>query len=182
MVNITSPIKNSLYRLGADTSYSCTATVTDAEQSPGQLKYEWQTFLRHNTHQHPEAVDTNKITSTVISRIGCNGDTYYWFIKLTVTDDAGLSTVDSSIIFPNCIFNSTLPLILRSFSVAAQSGGNLVKWTTESETNLESFVVERSTDAHQFIPINAQVARGGSSKCNIVSWITLFHPATVITG
>jgi glucose/arabinose dehydrogenase len=164
VVNITSPIKNSLYRLGADTSYSCAATVTDAEQSPGQLKYVWQSFLRHNTHEHPEPLDTNRNTSTVISRIGCNGDTYYWLVKLTVTDNAGLSTSDSSKIFPNCIINSPLPLILRSFSVSTQNGGHLVKWITESETDLDSFVVERSTDAHQFIPINAQAARGGSSK------------------
>jgi glucose/arabinose dehydrogenase len=164
VVNITSPIKNSIYRLGADTSYSCKATVTDAEQSDGQLKYEWQTILRHNNHEHPETIDTNRITSTVISRIGCNGDTYYWFFKLKVTDDAGLSTTDSSKIFPDCSFNIPLPLILDAFSVAVQDNGNLIKWMTESETDLDSFVVERSADGHQFTAIDRQLAKGGSGK------------------
>jgi glucose/arabinose dehydrogenase len=177
VVNIASPIKNAFYRLGADTTYSLTATVTDAEQGPDQLKYEWQTFLRHNTHQHPEPVDTNKATTAVISRIGCNGDTYYWFIKLKVTDDAGLSAVDSAMIFPNCLFNSTLPLILRSFSVAAQSGGNLVKWITESETDLQTFVVERSTDGHQFIPIDLQEARGNGSGQTQYSFLDNTFPS-----
>ncbi len=162
VVNITSPIKNSTYRLGADTLYSCRATVTDAEQTNGQLKYEWQTILRHNNHEHPELIDTARNTSTMISRIGCNGDTYYWFIKLKVTDPYGLATVDSSKIFPACTGGGTLPLILHSFSVAAQSNGNLVRWTTESETDLDSFVVERSPDGHQFISINRQLARGSS--------------------
>jgi hypothetical protein len=57
-----------MYRLGADTTYALTAAVSDAEHSSGQLKYEWQTILRHNNHQHAEPIDTNKVTSTVISR------------------------------------------------------------------------------------------------------------------
>ena len=165
VVNITSPIKNSTYRLGVDTSYLCRATVTDAQHTNGQLKYYWQTFLRHNTHEHPEPIDTTRNTATMISRIGCSGDTYYWMVKVTVTDPAGLSTVDSSRIFPNC---GTLPLFLQSFSVAAQSNGNLVKWTTESDMALDSFVVERSEDGHQFYNIYNQVPNhlGGTANYN----------------
>ena len=100
VVNITSPVKNSLYKIGPDTLYTCSATVTDAE--PGPLKYEWQTFLRHNSHAHPQPISNDVSPTTSIERIGCNGDTYYWMIKLTVTDAAGLSAVDSSKIFPDC--------------------------------------------------------------------------------
>jgi hypothetical protein len=102
VVNITSPEKNSLYKVGPDTLYTCTATVTDAEHTAGQLKYEWQTFLRHNSHAHLENESTQVSTNTNIARLGCDGATYYWLIKLTVTDPAGLSTVDSSRIFPDC--------------------------------------------------------------------------------
>jgi glucose/arabinose dehydrogenase len=158
VVNITSPVKNSTYRLGADTVYSCNATVTDAEHTNGQLKYQWQSILRHNFHQHAEPIDTARNTSTVISRIGCNSETYYWFIKLTVTDAAGLSRIDSSKLFPAC--GGALPLILHSFAVSSQSDGNLVRWTTESEIKLDSFVVERSADGRNFIAINRQIARG----------------------
>ena len=162
VVNITSPVKNSTYRLGADTLYTLQATVTDAQHTNGQLTYKWQTMLRHNNHQHAEPIDTTRNTSSFISRIGCNGETYYWFIQLTVTDAAGLSTIDSSKLFPAC--TGTLPLIFNSFSVAAQSNGNMVKWTTEAELNLDSFIVERGTDGHHFFPVNHQMARGGSGQ------------------
>ena len=111
LVNITSPVKNSTYTIGGDVVYPCTATVTDAQHSGSQLTYEWQTILRHNNHEHPEAIDNNVSTSTTISRIGCNGDTYYWMVRLKVTDAAGLSTVDSSKIFPNCNTDNTPPTV-----------------------------------------------------------------------
>ncbi|MGZ8552734.1 MAG: Ig-like domain-containing protein, partial [Chitinophagaceae bacterium] len=103
VVNITSPIDNSTYKPGSDTTYSCTATVTDNQHGPAELKYEWQTFLRHNTHEHAGVIDNNVNTTTRISRIGCNGDSYSWFIKLKVTDAAGLFGIDSAKLFPDCI-------------------------------------------------------------------------------
>lgn len=103
VVHITAPVNNAFYiPTGNDSVISCTAIVVDAEHSPDKLKYAWQTILRHNTHQHPEPIDTARITATTISNIGCNGDTYYWHIELTVTDEAGLSTKDSVNIYPNC--------------------------------------------------------------------------------
>lgn len=163
-VNITSPIKNSKYELGSDTVYNCTAIVTDAEQSGGQLKYEWQTFLRHNNHQHPEPVDTNKVTTTTISRIGCNGDTYYWTVRLKVTDDAGLSTMDSSSVFPDCVDSLPLDLHLISFSVSAAASSDLVKWATENETNISKFILERSSNGVDFYPISEQIPLGGTGQ------------------
>ncbi|MEJ0103288.1 MAG: PQQ-dependent sugar dehydrogenase [Bacteroidota bacterium] len=159
VVNIISPVKNSRYTVGTDTTYSLLANVTDAEQPDGQLTYQWQTILRHNNHQHPEAIDTNRITSTYISRVGCNGDTYYWLIKLTVTDAAGLSTTDSSKIFPLCPGDIVLPVTLTSFSVNIQGSINNVKWTTEQEVNSKYFVVERSSNGQDFQPINKQAAK-----------------------
>ena len=102
VVNITSPIKNSLYKPGPDTIYACTATVSDAQHSGPQLKYEWQTTLRHNSHEHREPIDNAVNTNTLIQRVGFIGsDVYYWLIELTVTDAAGLSTKDSAKIFPD---------------------------------------------------------------------------------
>ncbi len=123
VVNITSPIKNSLYKVGPDSVYACSATVTDAE--PGPLKYEWQTFLRHNSHAHPQPISNEINPGTNIERIGCNGDTYYWMIKLTVTDAAGLSSVDSSKIFPDCNIgpDTTPPTV--SFVLPANGTSNV---------------------------------------------------------
>jgi hypothetical protein len=84
----------------------------------------------------------------MISRIGCNGDSYYWFIKLTVTDAAGLSTIDSSKIFPLC--GGPLPITLESFNVTVQGKTNKLNWITSAEINLSYFEVERSYDGYHF--------------------------------
>ena len=158
-VTITSPINNSTYKLGSDTSYSLQAVVTDAEHTPDKLFYVWQTVLRHNTHQHTEPTDTSKVTSAVISRIGCNGDTYYWFTRLIVTDADGLSTTDSSKIFPQCI---PLPIKLSTFNVAGQGNSNLLTWTSFEEINLRNFEVQRSYDGSNFEVIGSVNALNGS--------------------
>jgi len=102
VVKITSPIKNSLYKQGPDTMYACTATVTDAQHSGSQLKYEWQKILRHNNHEHRDGIVEAVSTKTLIQRVGFYGtDVYYWLIELKVTDAAGLSTKDSAKIFPD---------------------------------------------------------------------------------
>jgi glucose/arabinose dehydrogenase len=132
IVNITSPEKNSTYTVGGDAVYNCTATVTDGQHSGSQLLYEWQTILRHNNHEHPEAIDNNVNTTTTISRIGCNGDTYYWMIKLKVTDAAGLSATDSSKIYPNCNTDNIPPTVT---SVSPLSGATNVSIGTNVVAN-----------------------------------------------
>jgi glucose/arabinose dehydrogenase len=159
VVNIISPVKNSRYKIGPDTAYTLQATVTDAEHTDGQLTYQWQTILRHNNHQHAEDIDTNRITSSLIERIGCNGDTYYWKIVLTVTDAAGLSTTDSSLIFPLCPGDVILPVTLTSFTVNAQGSVNLVKWSAEAEINSKYYVLERSSNGTDFKALNQQASK-----------------------
>ncbi len=155
-VQITSPLNNSFYNIGSDTTYALTATVIDAEHHANELFYVWQTALRHNNHQHPEPLDTNKITSDVISRIGCNGDDYYWYIKLTVTDADGLYSIDSSYLLPQC--GGPLPLTLNSFKVAVRGQTNLVTWITSEEINLKHFEVQRSYDGVNFESIGSVAA------------------------
>lgn len=153
VVHIISPVDNTLYFPGPDTTYTLQANVTDNEQGPDELFYQWQTFLRHNTHQHPEAIDTNKVTSAVISRIGCNGDSYYWLITLTVTDIAGLKSLDSSRIIPYC--GGPLPLNLLSFSVKGNGKVNTLSWTTAEEVNVSHFEIERSYTGSDFSKIGS---------------------------
>jgi len=127
VVNITSPIKNSLYNPGPDTLYACTATVTDAQHNASQLTYEWQTSLRHNTHEHREAIKNDVNSSTLIQRVGFYGsDTYYWLIELTVTDAAGLSTKDSAKIFPNV--NQTLGTVNGSIVLQGRPAAPNAQW------------------------------------------------------
>lgn len=164
VVHITSPVNNSFYNIGTDTTYALTATVTDAEHAPNKLFYKWQTALRHNNHEHPEPYDTNKVTTDVISRIGCNGDSYYWFIKLTVTDADGLFAIDSTHLLPQC--GGPLPLKLNSFTVVARGQSNFLTWVTSEEMNLKNFDIQRSYDGVNFENIGTVPAKMASNINN----------------
>lgn len=159
VVDITSPVDNMQYIPGSDTLYTLQANVTDAEHGPDQLDYAWQTILRHNTHQHPEAVDTTQQTGAVITRIGCNGDTYYWLITLKVTDQAGLETIDSVRMYPRC--GGPLPLNLLSFNVKGNGSVNHLSWITSEEINVSHFEIERSYTGNNFKKIGTVNAHGG---------------------
>ncbi|GAB3995427.1 hypothetical protein GCM10028807_35530 [Spirosoma daeguense] len=99
-VKITTPAANSLYPLDRESTYQLKATVTD--ETPASLAYSWQVILRHNNHQHAEPVVTEASPSVKISPVGCDGDTYYYLIKVLVTDNGGLTATDSVKIYPDC--------------------------------------------------------------------------------
>lgn len=102
VVDITSFEDGAFYPVGVDTVFQLQATVSDAEHGPDELTYAWRTYFHHNTHNHPEPVDTNEITSTNISGVGCDGEDYSYRITLTVTDAAGSSTTVEQWIYPAC--------------------------------------------------------------------------------
>ena len=108
----------------------------------------------HNNHTHPESIDGNIQSGTVISRIGCNGDNYNWLVTLKVTDAQGLSAIDSSQIYPDCA--GSLPVFLHKFSVTQLGAEHLVKWTTEQESGIDYYELERSTNGIDFSAINRQ--------------------------
>ncbi len=121
-VQITSFNDGDLYTTAGLTNLPLQAQVSDLEHGPNELFYRWQTILKHNNHEHPEGVDTNKVTSTVISPVGCNGETFYFQISLTVTDAAGLSTQVSSNLYPACnppeaLFQAADTLICRGDAI-----------------------------------------------------------------
>ena len=105
-VTITSPAAGTQYPLTGNTTYQLRATVVDAEQSGHLLSYQWQTVLHHQTHQHPDPVDTTRQTSTTIVPYGCGTETYYYTILLTVTDAGGLSATQEVRFDPNCTATS----------------------------------------------------------------------------
>ena len=58
--------------------------------------------MHHQSHSHPEPVDTSPETTTSVSPLGCDGETYFVTISLTVTDAAGLSTTKTVTLSPDC--------------------------------------------------------------------------------
>jgi glucose/arabinose dehydrogenase/PKD repeat protein len=113
-VSIVSPANNALYPITSQTTYTLKASVSDTEHSSSQITYQWQTTLHHDEHTHPEPIDTRKEATTTLDPAGCDGDTYFYTISLTVTDAAGLASKDEIKLYPNCGTTSNPP-ITREF-------------------------------------------------------------------
>jgi hypothetical protein len=64
-----------------------------------------------------------------------------------------------------------LPLELIDFTGDAITDGNLLKWTTASETGTQRFVVERSNDATEFREVGALDAAGDSWSLLDYQWL-----------
>ncbi|MFD1188257.1 PQQ-dependent sugar dehydrogenase [Pontibacter rugosus] len=102
VVEITSPAEGTKYPFVGLPKYNLRAKVTDNEDADAKLKYEWQLVMHHNTHVHPEPVDTKHETEVTIQPIGCDGETYFYRVHLKVTDTGGLSASDFVDIYPDC--------------------------------------------------------------------------------
>lgn len=137
-VNITSIAPQQGYSVVTSTLLNLAATVTDLEHNLSQLHYKWETILVHNQHEHPNLPDTDYVTSTTLLPLGCDGETYFYIIRLTVTDDGGLKTVAEKQLQPICgkpyvDFTSASKTICRysttTFSDLSTNGISSREWT-----------------------------------------------------
>ncbi len=111
-VAISSPFHGQPYTPSLTSTVNLSAVVNDLESANGQLSYHWQTLLRHNDHNHQIHADTNHVSSSVISPIGCDGiNIYHYRVLLTVTDPAGLATTTEVGLYPDCGVLDTPPVI-----------------------------------------------------------------------
>lgn len=83
----------------------------------------------------------------------------------------GGTTCNSQQVFAN----SNLPVELSSFTVNILSKEVLLKWVTQSEINNELFVLERSKDGHDFLPIG-KVSGHGTTYERQTYQFTDHHP------
>ena len=106
---ITSPLNNSTYSILEPTQLALTASLADDQSGPGSLACSWSTILHHNEHSHNDPPDTNCSTTTQITPLGCDSETYFYELALTVTDPQGLATRTASFIYPDCPAQDTTP-------------------------------------------------------------------------
>jgi len=121
---ITNPINNALYPLDRESQYKLTATVTDDDLP--SLAYAWQVTLRHNNHEHREPVQISSSPTINISPVGCDGETYLYIIKLTVTDRGGLTASDSVKIYPDC---NSGKLAITNLQATTATNAVRLNWT-----------------------------------------------------
>ena len=155
-VSITSPTNGQLYPINSgNVILNLTANVSDAEHSAGELTYAWITRLYHNEHYHEDPPDNNPVTTTIISPLGCGSETYYYGVRLIVTDAIGLSTLDSVLIFPDC-GPSNLPNPLAHWPMDGsgqdiQNGNdgiptNGATFSTDSQIGIQSLSLDGTND------------------------------------
>lgn len=63
----------------------------------------------------------------------------------------------------NCPTETTLPINLIDFSGTVKETGNLLQWTSASETNCDHYTLYHSTDGKDFRPINTTQGAGNST-------------------
>lgn len=142
-VSITNVEDGDLYPTDGLTFLEMTASVNDAEHNVDELTYEWQLYLGHNTHEHPEPV-SNDVSPTIrILPTSCGVEQFYYRIQLKVTDAEGLEGIDSKRLEPDCdgVFVNLLVLKLDQFNDAIE-----LQWTTGFEKGLNKIFVERSVN------------------------------------
>jgi glucose/arabinose dehydrogenase/PKD repeat protein len=109
-VNNTPPVINSttvesmdVFANTSTISVGLQAVVTDAQTPTGQLNFKWETSLHHNTHFHADPVSYTQSSSITMSPLPCSvNETYFYQVKLTVTDAQGLSAERIKNIPPDC--------------------------------------------------------------------------------
>lgn len=158
-VRITSPQDSSRYSLSGVSLLPLQAEVEDQEHRAGDLDYRWRARLHHNTHFHPEPVDTSRASELIISPEGCNGEVFYYEVELEVTDAAGLSGSDTVWLFPNC---SPPMCEWEDLQAQAVADGIAISWRTAAEATGLQFQVQRATDPIHFREIGGQ--NGGKAS------------------
>jgi glucose/arabinose dehydrogenase len=137
-VKITSPVNNAKYTLAAATQYTLQSNVTDNDVTG--MKYAWQVTLRHNTHEHREPINTAQSPTVQISPVGCDGETYYYLIELTVTDNGGLTAKDSVKVYPDC---NSQNLNVTNLTATAQNAAVALAWKNPAVAFDEVMVVAK---------------------------------------
>ena len=143
-VNNTPPIINSttvdhmnVYVNTRDTTVALQADVTDIETPTAQLAFKWETNLHHDTHFHPNPIDTHQNSSFTMSPLPCDDEIYYYNVKLTVTDELGLSTVKTKNIIPDCgqiYVDTEIPSIPTNLQLVNVSTSKIsFSWTASTD-------------------------------------------------
>lgn len=140
-VDILTVNDGDFYTFPEDVDLNLEAAVGDLEFEDADLSYEWQLHLHHNTHYHSEPVDTQRITQVSFLPFGCQEDLYWYRIRLTVTDPAGLVGMDEVEVYPWC--NGPIFELLDLRHDNSNLGVELL-WTISNEMDIVNYELQRA--------------------------------------
>jgi len=139
-VRIISPVDGTLYPMDKASYYQLMANVTDNDKA--NLKYEWQVSLYHNTHHHDEPLIYEASPTVEISPVGCtSSETYHYQITLKVTDNGGLTAVDSTRLYADC---KSILATVSNVTTTSQPNAIRIDWQNPSTPFDEIMVVARA--------------------------------------
>jgi hypothetical protein len=89
------------------------------------------------------------------------GGNYYFEFEIN-------SFSELALVFTN---STTLPVTWLSVTGEINNGQSLIKWSTASEINTQSFTVEHSDDGLKFVSLHNMAAAGNSNRVRQYEWI-----------
>ena len=102
-VNISSIEEGDLYSITGPTNFNLQADVVDEESTSAEMNFDWTFILHHNTHFHNLDFFEGNDLELIVQPTGCSQFETYWYeIKVEVTDPGNLSASDSRMIYPDC--------------------------------------------------------------------------------
>ncbi|MFT7603933.1 MAG: glucose/arabinose dehydrogenase [Saprospiraceae bacterium] len=149
-VEITSVQDGDLYPITDFTYLPLRANVSDTEHTDEELIYQWKAFLYHNSHNHAGPTENNREAFALLEPLGCNDETYWYRVELTVTDPAGLSTKDIVEVYPNCGVPFGEDIML---SGEPKPEKNILSWQNPNEQDIREYEIQRSVNNTDFITI-----------------------------
>jgi hypothetical protein len=93
----------------------------------------------------------------VISPLGCDADTYYYSLILTVTDTAGLSTSREVRLYPDC------PELPFSLKYLGRDETQALRWQLTGDSN-RTYMVQASTNLFGWSDVTTVQPTGGMAE------------------
>ncbi|MEL6274629.1 MAG: PKD domain-containing protein, partial [Bacteroidota bacterium] len=150
-VTISSFADGDFYPIDKTNLLELRAEVFDQEHAPEVLDYEWQTYLHHNDHFHPEPVDERLTSHLFLEPLGCQEEIYFYRVRLRVTDPEGLFTELEQRLYPDCQIIS--PGAIDLIATTGNAHIDLNWQLSSSATDILSVEVQRSSNFTDFIPL-----------------------------
>lgn len=162
-VSIVSVEDQQTYSQSATNIFDLKANVVDSEHLDSELDYSWQINLHHSGHVHLGPIDSNHETFALIEPTGCELESFFYEVTLSVMDSEGLIGRDTVDLLPYCGDDFSEFVSLDGIYL---EDGILLEWEISLEDQVAEYIVEH-TNGFNFQPVGF-VSANGSSSYNFV--------------
>ncbi|MFT5285906.1 MAG: glucose/arabinose dehydrogenase [Planctomycetota bacterium] len=118
-VTITSPVNGDIYDPLVNELVNLNSIVSDLESTPGELTCQWEVFLHHNDHVHPEPLISDCDSAFTLLPHGSVNSIFFWEFRLTVSGPLGLSNTVTSVLYEH-----EPTLLAENYSISLSEGGS----------------------------------------------------------